>query len=838
MDLPVPSLPVTDPVLVAAITLLILLVGPLLFERFRVPGLVGLIALGAVAGPSVLGLLERDATFTLLGTFGLLYLMFLAGLTLDLAEFRKARGAALGFGALSFGLPMALALAVAPLALGYGWPAAALLGSIVGSHTLLALPVVQRLGIARNRALVVATGATLVTDLLSLVVLAVVQGFERGEAGAAFWLRFGGLAVVWAAVVLVAVPRVARAFFRRVRREDDLAFAFLLATVFLSAWLAGLVGLAPIIGAFLAGIALNPLVPRQSPLMTRLTFVGNAVFIPFFLVSVGLLVDVRVLGSARVWVLAGVFTALVFVGKGGASLLGRLLFGFHRDEAWTVAGLTIPQAAATLAVTLIGFEIGLFSQEVVNAVVLLIVVSCLVGPSLTRAAGRRVARADAERPFDPAEAPERILVPLANPETAEELMELALLLRSPKSEEPVFPIAVARGGHDEEQHVAMAERLMERATLHAASASVPCQPTVRIDDNPIAGLVRGARELRASEIVAGWTGRPSPGAVVFGGVLDGLLDESRAMVIVSRLERPLASAKRLVVAVPPGLVREAGFARAARSMKVLAAQKGLRMIVLVPDEDALAVEDAFAATQPQAKVARIHPLTEWGALVATLDEIVATGDVLALLSVRRGAVAWRPALHRLPRVLARRFASLDLLTVYLSEAEVAAYVADAVTPGGGADLTLPAAHVALDLPSGDAAMLLRRILYGGFLDHPSVAVRLADAFAAHPDDDAPEIMPGVVFYHAHTREVEQPQVFVGVCPGGTPLPHTSGPAHVLLVLLAPVGMAPDAYLRALAVTAQLVRSEATVDALVEAETPEAAAALLLAGLRPEPAVEA
>lgn len=836
MDLPVPSLPVTDPVLVVAITLLILLVGPLLFERFRMPGLVGLIALGAVAGPSVLGLLERDATFTLLGTFGLLYLMFLAGLTLDLAEFRQARGTALGFGLLSFGLPMGLALAATPLALGYGWPAAALIGSAVGTHTLLALPVVQRLGIARNRAIVVATGATLVTDVLGLLVLAVVQGFERGEAGAAFWLRFGGLALVWGAFVLVVVPRVARAFFRRVRREDDLAFAFLLATVFLSAWLAGLVGLAPIIGAFLAGIALNPLVPRQSPLMTRLTFVGNAVFIPFFLVSVGLLVDVAVLGSAGVWARAGLFTVLLLLGKGGAALLGRLLFGFGRDEAWAVAGLTIPQAAATLAVTLIGFEIGLFTQVTVNAVVLLIVVSCLIGPSLTRAAGRRVARTDADAPFDPADAPERILVPLANPDTAEELMELALLMRSPQSEEPVFPIAVARGGMDEAAHVADAERLMERATLHAASASVPCQPTVRIDDNATAGLVRGARELRASEIVAGWSGRPSPGAVVFGGVLDGLLEQSRAMIVVSRLERPLASAKRLVVAVPPGVRREAGFARAARSMKVLASQKGLRLLVLAPDDEALAVSDAFAATAPRSTTADVRPLDEWGAFIATLDDLVATGDVLALLSVRRGAVAWRPSLHRLPRVLARRFASLDLLTVYLSEAEVAAYVADAVTPGGD-DLALPPAHVALDLPTGAAGTLLRRVLYGGFPDRPSVAARLADRFAAHPDDDAPEIMPGVVFYHAHTDEVDAPQVFVGVCPGGTPLPHTSGPAHVLLVLLAPVGMDPDAYLRTLAVTAQLVRNEATVEALVGAETPAEAAALLLAGLRPDPVVE-
>ncbi|MEM6336405.1 MAG: cation:proton antiporter, partial [Bacteroidota bacterium] len=365
MNLPDITLPLTDPVLIVAITMMILLIGPLVFERLRVPGLVGLIVLGALAGPSVTGLLERDATFVLLGTFGLLYLMFTAGVTLDLGEFRRQRGLALAFGVLSFSIPMGLALLIGPRLLGYGWPAAALLGSIVGSHTLLALPLAQQLGIAKNRALVIATGATLVTDLVSLLVLAVVQGVVSGDAGPTFWLSFAIGASIWGVLVMVGLPRVARSFFYRVRREDDAAFAFLLASVFLAAWTASLVGLAPIIGAFLAGIALNQLIPKRSPLMTRLRFVGDAILVPFFLVSVGLLVDVRVLGSLEVWGLALLFTGIVLVGKGTAAALSIPLMKFSVPEGLTVAGLTMPQAAATLAVTLIGFDIGLFSQTAV-----------------------------------------------------------------------------------------------------------------------------------------------------------------------------------------------------------------------------------------------------------------------------------------------------------------------------------------------------------------------------------------------------------------------------------------------------------------------------------------
>ena len=830
MDLPVPELPVTDPVLIVAITMGILLVGPLLFERLRMPGLVGLIALGAIAGPSVTGLLERDATFILLGTFGLLYLMFTAGITLDLAEFARQRTQALLFGLLSFALPMGLALLVGPRVLSYGMPSSVLLGSIVGSHTLLALPLARSLGVGKNRALVIATGATLVTDLLSLVVLAVVQGVVSGEAGAGFWIRFVVGAVVWALVVLLGLPRVARAFFRRVRREDDAAFAFLLAAVFLAAWTASLVGLASIIGAFLAGIALNRLVPKQSPLMTRLRFVGDAIFVPFFLVSVGLLVDVRVLGSLEVWGLALLFTAVVVVGKGTAALLGVPLFKFSKLEGLTVAGLTMPQAAATLAVTLIGFDIGLFGQSTVNAVILVIVLTCLIGPSVVQAFGRRVALAEADKPYEPASAPERILVPLANPETAEELMELALLLRSPESEEPIFPIAVARGGHDEAANVAAAERLMERAVLHATAASVPASPTVRIDDNAVEGLVRGAREIRASEIVAGWNGQQTPGSLVFGQVIDGILTESRAMVVVARLVAPLAAAQRLVVLVPPLVYREAGFARAVRVLKVLAAQKGLRLHVLTSDADAEEVETRFRAARPEVTL-DVRALNDWARAVRALDDLAQTGDVLALVGVRHGAVAWRPALQRLPRVLSRRFPGLDVLSITLSEAEVVQFVADAVDGDGIDDLSLTPDRVVLDLEPGAPETLLRRLFYAGFPDNPGTAARLAEVVASGDIDDAPEVMPGVVFYHAHVAEVEAPLTLVGVCPRGAPLPHTSQPARVLLALLAPEGMEPDTYLRHLAVTAQLVRSEETVEALVAAQTAEDAYAILLDALR-------
>ncbi|MFN3596732.1 MAG: cation:proton antiporter [Rubricoccaceae bacterium] len=822
------TLPVTDPVLIVAITMGILLIGPLLFERLRMPGLVGLIALGALVGPSVLGLIARDATFELLGTFGLLYLMFLAGVTLDLNEFTRQRGVSVGFGVLSFGLPMGLALISGPLLLGYNFTAAALLGAIVGSHTLLALPLAGRLGIVKNRAVVAATGATLVTDVLSLVVLAVVTALVGGASDVWFWVRFAGLAILWAAGVILIVPRLARTFFRRVRREADTAFAFLFAVVFVTAWLASLVGLAPIIGAFLAGLALNRLVPAGGPLMTRLRFVGEAVFIPFFLVSVGLLVDVRVLGSAEVWLIALAFTALVVIGKGAAALLSRPLFRFSATESAVVAGLTMPQAAATLAVTLIGFDIGLFSQVAVNAVVLLIVLTCLIGPSLVGRFGRTLALADRQAPEAAGSAPQRIAIPLSNPETAEDLVELALLLRDPKSSEPVFPLAIARGEHGERQAVAQAERLMERAVLHAAAADVPCVPTVRIDENPAEGILRGVRELRASTLVAGWSADASAGSFVFGSVLDGVLASAREMVVVARLVHPIGTARRALVLVPPRMIHEPGAAAGVQAVKTMAAKQGHALTLVLAEDEADEARAFFERLRPEVPLT-VSPLPGWSHLLGTLRDLVTPGDLVTLLNVRKGAVAWRPALERLPRLLARRFAQTDLLLVYLPEEGVA--LPESTVPADQGAFDFPVGHIALRLDPGPPASVLRRILLSRFRDEPRRAARLADELLAHAQGHPPEVMPGVAFYHLHTDEVVRPMVFAATFPDGVPMPDTGGLIRVVLLLLVPASMPAESYLRQLALTARILRRPEAVEALLAADSPENARALLLEGAR-------
>ncbi|RMH68240.1 MAG: cation:proton antiporter, partial [Bacteroidetes bacterium] len=478
------DLPVTDPVLVFALAMLIILVAPVVFTRLRIPGLVGLIVAGAIVGPTGIGLLERNETFELLGTVGLLYLMFVAGLSIDLNQFAKLRTRSLVFGLTSFVIPQTLALLLGTQLLGFDLPQALLLGSIVGSHTLLAYPIASRLGITKNNAVIMTMGGTMVADVLSLLILAIVVALIEGASGPGFWLRFTLLMLLYAAGVVFLLPRLGRWFFRTVRNQADVEFVFLVAVVFLVAYLASWANLAPIIGAFLAGLVMNRLVPENSPLMTRVRFVGNALFIPFFLISVGMLVDLRVLvSSLTLWERALLFTGLVLGGKLAAAMLVRQVYGYTAVEGWVTYGLSTPQAAATLAVTLIGFELGLFDGTTVNAVIVMILLTSLVGPSVVDRFGRKLAVQETTRPYEPTQAPQRILVPLANPEHVEALIDIALIVHDPKSEQPIYPLVVVRDEEESGAPVAAAEQILSRAIVHAAAADVPVQPLTRIDLN-------------------------------------------------------------------------------------------------------------------------------------------------------------------------------------------------------------------------------------------------------------------------------------------------------------------------------------------------------------------
>lgn len=399
------SLPLKNPVVIFSLVLFIILFAPILFQKIKVPHIIGLILAGVLVGPYALNLLRRDSSIVLFGTVGLLYIMFLAGLEIDLAEFRRNKMRILVFGMLTFLFPLIIGTVASYYVLGYGFLSSLLLASMFSTHTLVSYPLLSKYGVIRNQAVSMTVGGTMITDILALLILAGIAGLTKESASTAFWLQLTLSTGVFVAIVFALFPFVIKWFFKHF--EDGVSqYIFVLATVFLASFLAEAAGVEAIIGAFFSGLVLNKFVPHDSPLMARIDFVGNAIFIPFFLISVGMLVDVTVLvkGWAALKV-AGVIISVALLTKYLAAWLTQKIFNLEPVEGKLIFGLSTSHAAATLAIILVGYNIitgetasgepiRLLNEDVLNGTILLILVSCGVSSFVVEAAAKQMARAE------------------------------------------------------------------------------------------------------------------------------------------------------------------------------------------------------------------------------------------------------------------------------------------------------------------------------------------------------------------------------------------------------------------------------------------------------------
>lgn len=565
---PIGWLPFEQPVIVFTLALAVFLAGPLAIRRAGLPGIVGVVLLGALLGPNGLGILSLTSAIELLGEVGLVYLLFTVGLELDLRGFSKAPENAALFGLTSFFLPFVVGTAVGVAVLGLSVLAAALLAAVFASHTLLAYPVANQLDITKNRAVTAVFGGILFTDTLALVVLAIVTGaVDGGLTPLLFAQVFGAIVVLFAGVWFV-VPPIARWFFQNLSEESYFEFLFVATALFAAGSLAEVLGLSAILGAFVAGIALNRQIPRGGTLMNRVEFVGNAFFIPFFLLYVGMLVDVGViLDGTRTLVVAVTILTTMFVTKWAAAWVVSRVQGYDANERGVIYGLSTGQAAAALAITLLGFERGLFTADVLNAVVLMMLVATVASPWLTERAGQRLAREAEVEPGGDGELDPRVLLPLStDAERQQRLLEFAFVLKEEDAAEPVHLMTVVRpeSGRTEEQ-VALVERDLERAAAFGGAAEVPVESETRVNHNIASGIVRGSVETRADVILMGWDARGSFGRRIFGDVIDQVLRRTRIPVLVSRLGHPINTTERVFLVVPTGSTTTRGSTRRSTS---------------------------------------------------------------------------------------------------------------------------------------------------------------------------------------------------------------------------------------------------------------------------------
>ena len=677
------SLPINDPVLVFAAVVMLILLAPIVMGRWRMPGMIGLLLAGAMLGPNALGVLARDQSFVLFGTVGLLYIMFTAALEIDMEVLRRSRLHSLVFGLLTFGIPMSLGVAVTRWILGFDWPAAILLASTFASHTLLTYPIASRLGITRNQAVTTAVGGTIVTDTLALLVLAVIASASRGQIDDFFWYRVGASLVLYVTVILVGLPMLARWFFRNVARDGVGEFAFVLTAVFSIAALSFLAGSEPIVGAFLAGLALNRLIPHHGTLMNRIQFTGEAIFIPFFLLSVGMLLDLRIfLSGPRAWAVALAMVTTVLLTKWLAAEATRVVLGYSRDQARLVFGLSVPQAAATLAATVVGYELGLFDDAVVNGAIMMILASCLIAPLLVERHGRALALASSHAPVEEVGTPQRIVVACSTPGAARPLLELAVLIRDPAQHQPVFPLTVVEDGARSEHQIMQAERALSAMVAQLSAAAVSAQPLTRLAYNTATGILKARREIRGSLVIVGWRGLATPHELFFGTLMEQLLRDRHYTLVLACIGEPLNTCRRILLALPPHAEREEGFPIALGLIKRLSQQLGAPVLVFAEQAGDSNLQSTLQRIQPQAEV-RPAPVAQWSGILQALQAQHTDGDLVVLYGVRPGGLAADPTGASLPHRVASQFRGAGFLAIYPAEPQTGSGAEEGGTVGMG-----------------------------------------------------------------------------------------------------------------------------------------------------------
>lgn len=798
-------LPFSDPVLIFGSVMALILVVPLFARRLRLPEIVALIAAGTIIGPHGIGVLERDQTVQLLGTVGLLYIMFLAGLEIDLHQVRRNRSHTIVFGLLTFGVPQALGVPMGIWVLGMTVPSAILLASMFSSHTLVTFPAVAKLGLTKSRAVTAAIGGTIITDTLALLLLSVIASTTRGDPSLVFWVRLFSLMALYVTAVLVLIPLLGRWFLRHIAVDENSEFVFILAVALLSSFLAHVAGLEPIIGAFLAGIALNSLVPEKSLLMTRIHFTGEVIFIPFFLLSVGMLVDLSMLVKGPgAWVIAVSMTVVALIAKLGAAHLSALVLRYRRDEGGLLFGLSVNQAAATLAAVMVGYSIELFSEEVITGTIMMIAITCLVGSFVTERAGRTVAVHEEQAAFDASSAPHRIMV-LGQPLGARELLDVALLLRERGSHEPVYPIRVVQEGSDSEQQVAVAEKILAHMVVRAMAAAVPVTPLTNVDVSVTSGILRAVRGNRISMILLQWDGQASHKTRTFGRIIDAVVEQSLQTVMVNRFCEPVSTAERIVLVLPPFAERQGGFESVITAVKTLANQAGTTLLVLCTAETKAAAETFISKTPPSVRMS-FRIIEAWKAVELGVADEIETNDWLILMSARKGEIAWQPLLDRLPGRLAAQLPDTTLSVIIPpTQRWDQQPAAERIRDSSYIFSTFTRDRTRLQMETKTIEDTLRELLNSYFGERSAETDAIVNLLHTISQEEPVELTQDVVLLHTHVPNVSGSVVFLGVSKHPLNVPLTSGKPHILIVLLDPVGQDPAEHLQALAHIAGIMR---------------------------------
>ena len=665
------TLPLADPVLKFLLILLIILAAPLLLNKLRIPHLLGLIIAGAIIGPHGFNLVLRDSSIILSGTAGLLYIMFLAGLEIDMADFKRNSTKSLAFGMYTFLIPMILGTVVGIWVLRFNVLTSVLLASMFASHTLIAYPIISKLGISKNKAVSITVGGTMITDTLALLVLTIIVGMATGQVNDMFWIRLGVSILIFALIVLFGFPFIGRWFFKHV--HDNISqYIFVLVMVFLGSFLAQVAGMEAIIGAFLSGLALNRLIPQSSPLMNRVEFVGNAIFIPFFLLGVGMLIDYRTFFTSFETIKVGLIMIIVATAaKYIAAWMTQKTFHLSTDQRSVIFGLSNAQAAATLAAVMVGYNvitgtdangepIRLLNESVLNGTILMILVTCTIASFAAQKGAHNIAAQDISDKEENKKESEHILIPVSNEETVEELVNLSLAIKSPQNKNGLFALKVIDNHHSDEKALKQSRRVLQTAVNTAAATDTRMKDLLRYDlsvSNAIASVVK---EREITDLVVGLHKEKDIPAAFLGHIVESVLAESSVSTFIYKPAQPISTVRRHLIIIPELAEKEIGFNQIIFRLRNVTHNTGAATVFYGSEATLNALKKLLAKKSGEASYIEFN---DWDDFLIVFRDIKPDDTMWIILSRKEG-LSYAPAMARIPKYLNKYFQANSFVLAY------------------------------------------------------------------------------------------------------------------------------------------------------------------------------
>lgn len=665
-------LPITNPTMIFFVVLCIILLAPIVMSRLRIPHIIGMVLAGVAIGQYGLGILERDSSFELFGKVGMLYIMFLAGLEMDASDITKRRTQFGLFGLLTFFVPFVMGYATGIWILGYSDMASLILACILASNTLIAYPIVCRYGLQKHKSVALSVGSSMIALTLSLLILAAIVGANNGDTDFWFWMLFTLKVAAYCVASAFFIPRLTRWFFRRYA-DGVMLYIYVLSVLFLSAALAEICGLEGIFGAFLTGLILNRFIPSVSPLMNRIEFIGNALFIPYFLIGVGMLIDIRILfhGIHTLWVVVCI-VLVATLSKAIAAYASSITLRMPIIHGHMMFGMTEAHAAGGIAMTMVGMRLTdtnglpLVDSDMLNGVVIMILFTCIISSIIVEQTSQKMLLTDEKLLKANEQAmsadDEKIMIPFQHKEDVEELVYMANITMNRRLNRGLIGINVVYDDLDLESNHKNGKLILSHAAAVAAAADIRMQTQSRLATNIANGIKHAFKENDASEIIMAMHRPGNPGDDFWGAYAQGLTSSIYRQILICRINRPLSTIRRIHVAVPSRVQFEPGFQRWIETLSRAAERMSCRIMFHGREDTNDLIRHYIAEHHPDVR-AEYQLMQHWKS-VTKLAKVVNNDHLFVVITARPGTVSYKPAFDRLPQELTQSFYDCSLLIIY------------------------------------------------------------------------------------------------------------------------------------------------------------------------------